>query len=138
FVDRENFVVVVRLDENKADQNAADDRAESELQIGVVPMAESFAGRAEKSAGAGFGRNEGGEHSPPRNATAAEGEVLEIVFLPAHPQADEDDYDEVEKENADVDGEAAVHGKLGDRNFARRKIDRAANLFRAAPKDRRC
>src|SRR5204862_1752285 len=123
-----------RLDENKADQNAADDRAESELQIGVVPMAEPFAGSTEKSAGAGFGRNEGGEHSPPWNATAAEGEVLEIIFLPAHPQADEDDDNEIKKEYADVDDEAAVHGKLGDRNFARRKVDRASNLFRAAPK----
>ena len=87
-------------------------------------MAEPFAGSTEKSTGAGFGGDEGGEDSPPRNATAAEGEVLEIVFLPAHPQADEDDYDEVEKENADVDGEAAVHGKLGDRIFPLRKVDR--------------
>src|SRR5947209_7663784 len=109
FVDREHLVVIVRLNENVADENPADDRAEGELQVGVVAMAEPFAGSTEKSAGAGFGGNEGGEHSPPRNATAAEGEVFEVVLLSAHAQADENDDDEVEKENASIDDEAAVH-----------------------------
>ena len=53
-VDRENFVVVIRFDENVADENASDDRAEGELQVGVVAVAEAFPGRAEKCAGACF------------------------------------------------------------------------------------
>ena len=93
-------------------------------KVGVVAMAESFARRAEECPGAGFRRDERREHGPPRNAPAAEREVFQVVFLPAHPQADENDDDEVEKENADVDGEAAVHGKLGDRIFPLRKVDR--------------
>ncbi len=96
-----------------------------ELQISVIPERESFSRRAEESAGAGFGRDKRSEHGPPRNAPAAQCEILKVVFLPAHPQADEDNDDEVEEENADVDGEAAVHAKLGDRIFRRRKVDRA-------------
>ena len=43
FVDREDFVVVVGLDENVADENARDDRAEGELQVGVIAQRETFA-----------------------------------------------------------------------------------------------
>ena len=77
-------------------------------------MAEAFARRAEKSTGAGFRGDEGSEDGPPRDAAASEGEVFEVVLLSAHAQADENDDDEVEKENAGVDGEAAVHGDLSN------------------------
>ena len=43
FVDRVNFVVVVRLDENVADENAREDRAESKLHVGVIAQRKSFA-----------------------------------------------------------------------------------------------
>ncbi len=55
FVDRINFVVVVRLDENVADENASEDGAEGELQVGIIAVTEAFPGRSEKSAGACFG-----------------------------------------------------------------------------------
>ena len=99
FVDRENFVVVIRLDENVADENARDDRAEGELQIGVIAQRESFARRAEKCAGAGFRRDEGSEHRPPRNSPATEREIFEVILLPAHVQADGDDDEEIEEKN---------------------------------------
>ena len=72
-------------------------------------MTETFPGRSEKGAGAGFSRDQGSQYRPPRNAPAAEREVLEAVVLPAHPQTDEDDDDEVEQENADIDSEAEIH-----------------------------
>ena len=109
FVDRENFVVVIRFDENVADENAADDRAEGELQIGVIAVAEAFPGRSEKCAGACFSRHQRSEHGPPRNAPSAECEVFEIIFLPAHPQADEDDDYEVKEKNAGIDDKAGIH-----------------------------
>jgi hypothetical protein len=46
FVDGVNFVVVVRFDENVADENAREDSAERELQMGEVAERESFAWRA--------------------------------------------------------------------------------------------
>jgi hypothetical protein len=58
FVDRENFVVVIRFDENVADENAPDDRAEGELQVGVVAVAEAFPRRSEKCTGACFSRDQ--------------------------------------------------------------------------------
>src|SRR5207244_5111426 len=47
-INRENLIVVIRFDENVADKHASDDRAEGELQIGVVAVAEAFPRRSEK------------------------------------------------------------------------------------------
>src|SRR6202011_1443000 len=80
-VNRENFVVVVRLNENVTDQNACDDRAEGKLEIGVIAQSEPFAGRSKKRTGTGFRRDQRGEHRPPRNLTPAQGKIFEIIFL---------------------------------------------------------
>ena len=112
FVDRVNFVVVIRLDENVADENAREDGAEGELHVSVIAQREAFAGRPEKSAGARFRGDDGSEHGPPRDAPAAEREVFQVVFLPAHAQADEDDDEEIEKQNRAIDGEPGVHVDL--------------------------
>src|SRR5205814_7861662 len=109
FIDRKNFVVVIRLDENVANQNPPNDGAEGELQVGVVAVAEAFSGRAEERAGTGFSGDKRSKDRPPWNPAAAKGKVFQIVFLSAHAQADKDDDDEVEEEDAGVDGEARVH-----------------------------
>ena len=90
----------------------ADDRAEGELHVGVIAERETFPGRSEKSAGAGFGRDDGSEHRPPRNSPPAEREVFEIIFLPAHAQADEDDDKKIEEENAGIDREADIQRRF--------------------------
>ena len=105
FVDRINFVVVVRLDENVADQNARQNRAERQLQVGVVAQCEAFPGRTEKSAGACFRRDDRSEHGPPRNCATAEREIFEVLLLPAHVKADGNDDDEIEKQNRAIDRE---------------------------------
>ena len=131
FVDRENFVVVIRLDENVADENAREDRAEGELEVGVIAQREAFAGRAEKCAGAGFGRDDGSEHRPPRNAPAAEREIFEVILLPAHAEADEDDDEEIEEENAGSRSTRRASTLLGDRIRADRKLENAVISRRA-------
>ena len=98
FVDRINFVVVVRLDENVADEDARENRAERQLQISVVAQREAFARRAEKGAGACFGSDDRGEHGPPRNCATAEREIFEVLLLPAHVKADGDDDEEIEEQ----------------------------------------
>ena len=100
FVDRENFVVVVRLDENVADENARDDRAEGELQVGVIAERKTFAGRAEKCAGAGFGGDEW-KRAPPTTefARPPSAKSSRLSFFPAHVQADGDDDDEIKEQD---------------------------------------
>src|SRR5205807_2076924 len=109
FVDRENFVIVVRLDENIADENPRQDRAEGELNVSVIPESEAFARRSEKSSGARFGGDDRSKDSPPRDAPAAEREVREIVFLPAHVKADEDDDEKIKQQNRAIDREPSIH-----------------------------
>ena len=109
FVDRENVVVVIGLDENVADENAPDDGAERQLQIGVVAMAEAFSGRSEEGAGTGFGGDQRSQHCPPGDASSAQREPFEILFFPAHAQADGDDDHEVEQENRGIDGQTKIH-----------------------------
>src|SRR5205823_66368 len=84
FVDRINFVIVVRLDENVANENAGDDGAEGKLEISVISQGKSFARCPEKCSGAGFGGNERSENGPPGNLAAAESEVGEVFFPAAH------------------------------------------------------
>lgn len=115
FVNRKNFVVVIRFDENVADENASYDRTEGELQVAVIAMAESFPGRSEKCAGTCFSRDERRKDRPPWDAPATEGKVGQGIFLPAHAQADADDEHEVEEQDSGVDEKARVHGELGDR-----------------------
>ena len=69
-------------------------------------------GAPKKVAGAGFGGDDGSEHRPPRNAPAAEREIVEIVFLPAHPQADEDDDKKIEEKDNAIDNQPAIHSLL--------------------------
>ena len=115
FVDREDLVVVIGLDENVADENAREDRAERKLEVGEIAQRKAFAGCAEKGAGTGFGRDDGGEHCPPRNAAAAEGEILEVILLPAHVEADEDDDEKVEEQDSGVDQQTRIHGGVNSR-----------------------
>ena len=119
FVDREDFVVVIRLDEDVADKNPGEDRAEGELEIGEIAQGKTFTGCAEKCAGAGFGRDDGGEHRPPRNAPAAEGEIFEVILLPAHVEADEDDNEKVEEQDSGVDQQTRIHGVVCCQNSRR-------------------
>ena len=49
FVDGVNFVVVVRLEENVADENAREDGADCQLQIGVAAERESLTRGSEES-----------------------------------------------------------------------------------------
>src|SRR5205823_6705943 len=112
FVDRINFVIVVRLDENVADENARDDGAEGELQIGIISQRKSFARRPEKCAGAGFGGNERSENGPPCDLATAESEVGEVLFLAAHVKADRDDDHKVDKQDSAIDREPCVHASL--------------------------
>src|SRR5204862_52116 len=65
FVNRIDFVIVVRLDEDVADQDACEDRAEGELKISVVTKGETFAGRSKKCSRAGFRSDERGQNGPP-------------------------------------------------------------------------
>jgi hypothetical protein len=95
FVDRVNFIVVIRLDEDVADENPRDDRTERELHVSVIAEREPFAGRAEECRRAGLRRDNRGEHRPPRNAPPSEREVMQAILLPAHTQADENDDREV-------------------------------------------
>src|SRR5207237_5980222 len=91
FVNRKDFVIVVGLDENEADQNAGQDRSKSELDVGEIAQGVAFPRSAEEGASAGLGGDNGREDGPPRNAPATKREILEIAFTPAHAQADEDD-----------------------------------------------
>ena len=109
FIDRVNFVIVVRFDENVANQDAREDGAERQLQISVVAQCESLARGAEKSPSARFRSNDRGEHRPPWDSAAAEREVFEIFFLPAHVEADGNDDDKVEEENSGIDCQSRVH-----------------------------
>ena len=109
FVDRIDFVVVVRLDENVTDQDARQNGAERQLQISVVAQREAFARRTEKGAGACFRSDDRGEHGPPRNCATAEREIFEALLLPAHVKADGNDDDKIEKKNCGIDREPSVH-----------------------------
>ena len=109
FIDRIDFVIVVRLDENVTDQDARQDRAERELKISVVPKGETFAGRSKKCSRARFRRDERSENGPPCDLAAAEGEVFEAFFLSAHVKADGNDQNEVKEENCGIDREPSVH-----------------------------
>ncbi len=112
FVDRVNFVVVVRLDENVTDEDTREDRAERELDVGVVAQRKAFAGRAEKCARACFGGDDRSEHGPPGNAPSAECEVGKIFLFSAHVEADRNDEDKIKKQNPAIDGEPSVHVDL--------------------------
>src|SRR5438552_151489 len=112
FVDRENFVIVVGLDENVADENARQDRAEGELDVSVIPQRKTFPGRSEKSTGARFGGDDRGENCPPRNLPATESEVFQVTLLAAHAQADENDNEEIKQQNRTIDGEPSIHVDL--------------------------
>src|SRR5436305_1294150 len=83
--------VVIRLDENEANENAGNDGAEGELQISVITLSKPFARRSKKRPGARFGSDEGGEDGPPRDLPAAQREILQVALLPAHAQPDGDD-----------------------------------------------
>jgi hypothetical protein len=93
------------------------------LNVGVFPQGKSFARHAKKCRGAGFGSDDGSQHRPPRNATAAEREIMQAFFLPAHAQADGDDNEEIEEKNEAIDPEPSVHAFLGDRESGERKHD---------------
>src|SRR4030095_16219237 len=95
FVDRENFVVIVGLDENEADEDARDDGAEGELDVSVIAQRIAFARCSKKSAGARFRRDDGSEHGPPRDLPATEREILEVALLAPHAQADENDGEKI-------------------------------------------
>ena len=112
FVDRENFVIVVGLDENVADENAGQDRAKGQLDVGVIPQRKTFAGRSEESAGARFGGDDRGEDCPPGNLPATESEVFQVTLLAAHAQADENDDEKIKQENRAIDGEPSIHVDL--------------------------
>ena len=109
FVDRIDFVVVVRLDENVADQNASQDGAERELQISVISKGETFPRRAKKSAGTRLRGDKRGENGPPRNCATAQREIFEVLFLPAHVKPDGNDDDEIQEQNCGIDREPGVH-----------------------------
>src|SRR4029077_7578398 len=112
FVDRKDFVVVVRLDENVADENARQDSSESELDVGVIPQRKTFAGCSEKSAGARFGGDDRGEHGPPGNLPATESEIFQVTLFATHAQADEDDDEKIKEQNRAIDGEPSIHVDL--------------------------
>ena len=40
----------------------------------------------------------------------AKGEVFEVLLLPAHVEADEDDDEEVEKKDSGIDQQTRIHG----------------------------
>src|SRR4029077_3695569 len=109
FVNGINFVVVVRLDENVADQNSGENRADSQLQVCVIAKREAFARCSEKRARACLGRDNGSEHRPPGNSAAAESEIGKIFLLATHIETDGNDDDEIKNENSRVDRESCVH-----------------------------
>ena len=112
FVDGVNFVVVVWLDENVADENPREDGADRQLQIGVVAERESFAWRTKICSGSGFRGDERCEHSPPRHSPPAQCKVLEIFLLAPHVEADSDDENEIEQQNRAIDRKPGVHADL--------------------------
>ena len=87
----------------------AENRAERELQIGVVAQRKAFARRSEKGAGARFRRDDRSEHGPPRNCATAEREVFEAFLLSADVKADGNDDDKIEKQDRGIDRESTVH-----------------------------
>src|SRR5205814_9510320 len=98
-VNRENFIVVIGFDENKADQNAGEDRSKSELDIGEIAQGVAFPRSAEEGAGAGFSGDNGSEYRPPWNTPPAKGEILEVTLTAAHAQADKNDNGEIGEED---------------------------------------
>ena len=112
FIDRVNFVIVVRFDENVADQNSRQNRAESELDVSIITQRKTFAGCSEKRARACLGRDNGSEHRPPGNSAAAESEIGKIFLLATHVKANGDDDDEIKNENSRIDREPSVHVDL--------------------------
>src|SRR5690348_1623285 len=74
-VDRVDLVGEVGLQEDVADDDAADDEAQHQLDVREALLGVALARGAEERRRAGLGRDDRGHHGPPRYAPPAEREV---------------------------------------------------------------
>ncbi len=87
-IDRDDAVIVVRLDEKKRDDDAGEDRADGELRVREIAQRVAFARRAEKSRGADLRGEDRSQHSPPRDAAVACREAFHRGVAAAFVEAD--------------------------------------------------
>ncbi len=117
-VDRVDLVVVVRLEEDVADQHAPEDQPDDDLHVREASRGVALAGHAQERRRARLRRDDRRHHRPPRHAAAREGEIVQAPVAPAHVQADGDDAGEVGDDDGAVDqqlGRGGEHAPLSRR-----------------------
>src|SRR5438309_2272879 len=106
-VDRVDLVGEVGLEEDVTDDDSPDDEAQDELHVGKALVGVALAGRSEEGGRAGFGRDDGGHHGPPRDAPASERKVAQALFTSPHVQPDGRNGDEINQDDEGIDQELA-------------------------------
>lgn len=94
-IDADDAVAVVGGDEDSADDDACQQVAEHELDIGEVAQGVAFARGAEEGAGADFGCQDGGENGPPSDLAISKSEALHGATFAALGEAYAQDEGEV-------------------------------------------
>src|SRR3989454_1935639 len=106
-VDRVDLVGEVGLEEDVTDNTSSDDEAQNELYVSKALVGVALARRSEEGGCAGFRRDDGGHHGPPRDLPPSERKVVQALFAPSHVQPDGRNGDEINQDDDSIDQKLA-------------------------------
>jgi len=102
FIDGNNLVVIIGLEKEPADDDAAQDGADAELGVREVAGMVSFPGSSQEGGRADFRRQDRGQNSPPGQGTVAQGIVCQGVLPSSRIDAYAEDSQKVDDDDEKV------------------------------------